>query len=75
MSRPKALSVIAAGVASLLLITAGASAMTRTYRARHALRYIARHQADNGSIVAFSPLGSTADAVLAMAERGAAPFR
>jgi hypothetical protein len=67
MSRPKALSVVAASVASLLLITAGASATTRIYRAHHALRYIARHQADNGSIIAFSPLGSTADAVLAMA--------
>jgi hypothetical protein len=67
MSRPKALSVIAATVASLLVLIAGASAMTRVHRARHALRYIAHHQADNGSIVAFSPLGSTADAVLAMA--------
>jgi hypothetical protein len=75
MSRPKALSAIAAIVASLLLISAGASAMPRSYRARHALRYIARHQADNGSIVAFSPVGSTADAVLAMAAARRGPFQ
>jgi hypothetical protein len=75
MSRPKALSVIAASVASLLLMSAGASALPRSYRARHALRYIVRHQADNGSIVAFSPVGSTADAVLAMASARRGPFQ
>ena len=64
--RNRPLSVVAACVAALLLVSTGAMAATRIYRARHALRYIARHQAEDGSIVAFSPLGSTADAVVAL---------
>ena len=72
MRQAKAAKAIALGLAVVMLTSAGASASTRVYRARHALRFIARHQADNGSITAFSPLGSTADAVLAMvaARRG-----
>jgi hypothetical protein len=67
MNRPKATKVIAASVVMLLVMVSAASATTRVFRARHALRYIARHQADDGSITAFSTLGSTADGVLAMA--------
>jgi hypothetical protein len=64
--------MIAACLVALLVMPASASTATRTHRARHALRYIVRHQAQDGSIAAFSPLGSTADAVLAMvaAKRG-----
>jgi hypothetical protein len=77
MRRPQVVSMIAACLASLLLLSAGASAAPKLYRARHALRYIVRHQANDGSITAFSPLGSTADAVLAMvaAKRGPLPER
>jgi hypothetical protein len=76
MRRPKVVSMIAACLVALLVMP-GASAAQRTYRPRHALRYIVRHQAHDGSIAAFSPLGSTADAVLAMvaAKRGPLPER
>ena len=74
MSRSKAFSVVAVVVASLLFIASGASA-TRVYRARHALRFVAHNQAANGSIVAFSPVGSTADAVLAMVAARRGPWR
>jgi hypothetical protein len=72
MGRLKATKAIAASLVMLILLSVGASAATTTFRARHALRFVARHQAANGSITAFSPLGSTADAVLAMvaARRG-----
>jgi hypothetical protein len=72
MNQAKATRVIAAAVAVMLLTPEAASAATRTYRARHALRYVVRHQARDGSITAFSPIGTTADAVLAMvaARRG-----
>lgn len=75
MRRPQVVSMIAACLASLLVLSAGASAAPRLYRARHALRYIAHQQAHNGSIVAFSPLGSTADAVLAMSAAKRGPVR
>jgi hypothetical protein len=77
MRRRQVVSMIAACLASLLLLSAGASAAPKLYRARHALRYIVRHQANDGSITAFSPLGSTADAVMAMvaAKRGPRPER
>jgi hypothetical protein len=74
MGRSKAFSVVAAIVVASLLVASGASA-TRLYRARHALRYIAHNQAHNGSIVAFSPIGSTADAVLAMVAAHRGPWR
>ncbi|MGH2751759.1 MAG: hypothetical protein ACRDK3_12935 [Actinomycetota bacterium] len=49
-----------------------ASAATNAGRARTAAGYIARQQRDNGSIVAFSAYGSTADAIVALvaARRG-----
>jgi hypothetical protein len=67
MRRPAVTKVIAASVVMLLVMVSAASAVTRVYRARHALRYIVRHQADDGSITAFSTVGSTSDAVVAMA--------
>lgn len=42
-------------------------------RARLAVRYLVRHQQDDGTIRGFSPLGSTADAVQAMVAAGRAP--
>lgn len=42
-------------------------------RARLAVRYLVRHQQDDGTMRGFSPLGSTADAVQAMVAAGRAP--
>jgi hypothetical protein len=51
----------------LLAVTGQAvAALTDQQRAERAIGYLARTQADNGSIPGFSPIGSTADAVLAI---------
>ena len=49
------------------------AAPTRTRRARVAVKYLVSQQKRNGSLPAFSPVGSTADAVVSMvaARRGA----
>ena len=53
---------------ALSLSSSGVSAApTTTKRARVAISYIARHQNDDGSIPGFSAVGSSADAVVAMA--------
>jgi hypothetical protein len=64
--------VAAACAATFLLIASGgsASAVTDDERAAKAVGYIASQQLGNGSIPAFSPLGSTADAVLAFVAAG-----
>lgn len=48
-----------------------AAALTDTQRAQRAVAYLAQAQRPNGSIVAFSAIGSTADAVLAFVAAGA----
>jgi hypothetical protein len=59
-------------IGALALSVVPAGAVTNSGRARIATRYIARHQEGNGSIVAFSEYGSTADAIVALvaARRG-----
>jgi hypothetical protein len=73
------------GSAGMVRGTAGALALilafaapleagpTRKRRARTAVRYIVTQQKNNGSIPAFSPVGSTADAVVAMVAARRAP--
>ena len=48
-----------------------AAALTDTQRAQRAVAYLAQKQRPNGSIVAFSAIGSTADAVMAFVAAGA----
>jgi hypothetical protein len=66
---------IAAFSVSLLLIgsvggSSARAALTPQQRAERAASYIASKQADTGSFPAFSPIGSTADAVLALVATG-----
>src|SRR5687768_1730183 len=49
------------------------AAVSRFTRARHAVRYLVTQQQPDGSIPAFSPEGSTADAVVAMVAARRAP--
>ena len=70
----RGIKLVAGGMAAAVALSVvPASAVTNHGRARTAAGYIARQQEDNGSIVAFSVYGSTADAVLALvaARRGA----
>lgn len=65
-------------IASLLVIgvlagtagVAGASPRTAADRVRSAIAYLATQQRPNGSIPAFSPIGSTSDAVLSIVVAG-----
>jgi hypothetical protein len=63
-TRTKILTLLSTG-ALLLAVPASALAATDLGRAEGGLGYIASRQKANGSIPAFSPIGSTADAVLA----------
>lgn len=63
-ARIKVLTVLTIG-ALLLAIPTSAFATTDAERATRGLGFIASQQKPNGSIPAFSPIGSTADAVLA----------
>jgi hypothetical protein len=51
-------------------VSTAASALTPQRRAERASGYVAAHQSDNGSFPAFSPIGSTADAVMAFVAAG-----
>lgn len=79
MHRPsRRIAVAFVSLSFLLVSTASAGAATRTAeRTDRAAGYIASQQNPNGSIPAFSPMGSTADAVLAFvaAGEGRAPMR
>jgi hypothetical protein len=59
-------SVLVVVTLSLALPGPAALALTDQERATRAIGYLARVQDDNGSIPGFSPIGSTADAVLAI---------
>jgi hypothetical protein len=59
-------SFVVAVTLSLALPGRAVAALTDQQRAERAIGYLARTQADNGSIPGFSPIGSTADAVLAI---------
>jgi hypothetical protein len=63
-TRTKILTLLCAG-ALLIAVPSSAFAATDAGRAERGLGYIASRQKANGSIPAFSPIGSTADAVLA----------
>ncbi|MEX0832987.1 MAG: hypothetical protein WD276_03800 [Actinomycetota bacterium] len=65
-------AAVMVAVASLLVASPARAALTNPERARRAAGYLASQQEPNGSIPAFSPIGSTADAVLSMvaANRG-----
>ena len=69
-STPRLLrAIVPAGLVVALLVgtvPAGAAGPTSTQRAVRGARYIASKQSPNGSVHAFSTVGSTADAVLAL---------
>jgi hypothetical protein len=71
LRRAAAASLVAALVGTLVFaqVTA-ASALTDRRRAARAIGYLATKQRANGSIPAFSTIGSTADAVLAVVAAG-----
>jgi hypothetical protein len=62
-ARTKILTLLCAG--GLVLAPSSALATSDPGRAERGLGFIASHQRPNGSIPAFSPIGSTADAILA----------
>lgn len=66
------ISVLLAGLVagSVLALPATSSGVTRQTAARHGVRYLIARQHANGSFSGFSPIGSTADAALAMAVAG-----
>lgn len=71
--RSRAMGFAAAGVAAaLIMATPAVAGPTLKKRARVAVRYIISQQQDDGSIRAFSDIGSTSDAILSMvvARRG-----
>lgn len=68
--RPVVGLVLAFGVGAALVAPGPAAALTRGERADRAIGFIASQQAPNGSFPAFSPVGSTADAVLALVAAG-----
>ena len=65
-----AIAVASTATASLASSTAVAAAQTDPGRAGRAVGYMAAQQRPNGSIPAFSPIGSTADAILAFVAAG-----
>ena len=68
------LRIVTLGVAGAVVLSGTAAAAPSTVRrGRAAVRYIVRQQESNGSVPAFSTVGSTSDAALAMvaARRGA----
>ena len=74
MTRISGAKVAACGVAAALLVTSSPALAGPSLkeRARVAVRYIISQQEDDGSIRAFSDVGSTSDAILSMvvARRG-----
>lgn len=71
MIRTRTRAVALAVVTTLLVSGAGvAHALTDTARSRSAAAFIADKQSPNGSLVSFSSVGSTADAVLAFVAVG-----
>jgi hypothetical protein len=65
--------IVAVACLSIVIATAAdaGAGLTRAERARRATAYIASQQQADGSIPAFSPIGSTADAVFAFVAAGA----
>ena len=64
------IAVVTVSLSLLLAAAAPAHALTDRERIRRAIGFIASQQRNNGSIPAFSPIGSTADAVLAFVAAG-----
>ena len=67
MTRTGFKTVAGACIALVATTTLAGAGPTAKRRARVASRYVVNHQADNGSIPTFSPIGGTADAVVALA--------
>ena len=69
----KALALVLS--ASMLLVGPAAAAVTRDDRikARYATRFLVSEQRDSGAIVAFSKIGSTADAIVSLVAARRAP--
>lgn len=67
--RRRAVTIITAAIV-LLALPATAGAVTDAERADAGAAYIAAQQRPNGSVPAFSPIGSTSDAVLAFVAAG-----
>jgi hypothetical protein len=64
------LLVVLIAAISITMLPGTALALTDAVRADRAVGYLASKQQSNGSIPAFSPIGSTADAVLAIVAAG-----
>lgn len=74
MGSARVVRATASVVAAILLIASPLTAgPTTKRRARTAVRYIVSQQKSNGSVPAFSPVGSTADAVVSMVAARRAP--
>ncbi len=63
-------TIATSSLVMLSLSPAGMAALTDQERAERATGYIAKQQQEDGSIPAFSPIGSTADSVLAFVAAG-----
>ncbi|MDP9329369.1 MAG: hypothetical protein M3P11_01805 [Actinomycetota bacterium] len=64
------LSLLIVGVVVVGQTTAGSAALTDAQRSARAIGFIKTNQKANGSVPAFSPIGSTSDAVLATVAAG-----
>jgi hypothetical protein len=67
---PRRIAVAFVSLSLLLVASPARAALTDAERMDRAVGYIASQQKNNGSIPAFSPIGSTADAVLAFVAAG-----
>ena len=65
--------VSASALVLSLLLPATAPAATRTDRARLAVHWLSHQQNDDGSFPGFSPIGSTADAIISFAAARTSP--
>jgi hypothetical protein len=68
--RGTAVSLVAMLVLTIVALPSGASATSDAKRATHGAAYLVTQQSPDGSIPAFSPIGSTSDAVLAFVASG-----
>jgi hypothetical protein len=67
---PRRIAVAFVSLSLLLVASPARAALTDAERMDRAVGYIASQQKNNGSIPAFSPIGSTSDAVLAFVAAG-----
>lgn len=70
MTSARLRKAVASGAVLALIVAVPTQAASKTKRARIAARFVASQQAANGSIVTFSVVGSTADAVMSFVAVG-----